>query len=219
MEYPEELLPKTSYIHIDADRLDADAIFLRRIDVSCDEVPYDDFGELPASVFVGNESIRKINSLSLSLCGIFLPKHFVYRVIPSEKCPDPNAYWEPGTECCIKEDIAFDVIDGYCTAYLPVEKWHKKRFPMRNEFEMRESCPFSGTILMEHRPTQSNFWHFELGFYEDVGSLRIMKQNKSEWQKKAYMFVYHDLVSSGGILFGSVPCRVPDTALYCVDHR
>jgi hypothetical protein len=152
------------------------------------------------------------------LCGIFLPKHFVYKVLQSEKCPDPNAYWEPGTDCCRKEDITFDFIEEYCTAYLPVEKWHKKRFPMRNEFEMRESYPFSGTILMEHRPTQSNFWHFELGFYEDVGTLRIMKKNKSEWQKKAYRFVYNDLVSSDGILFDSVPCRMPDTALYCREH-
>ena len=214
MGYPEELLPKSCYIRIDTDRLDTDAVFLRRIDVACNAIPYDDFGELPASVFIGNESIRKINGLSLSLCGIFLPKHFVYKVLPSEKCPDPNAYWEPGTDCCRKEDIAFDFIDEYCTAYLPAENWHRKRFPLRNEFEMRDSYSFSGTILIEHRPTKSNFWHFELTFYEDVESFRIMKKNKSEWQKKAYMFVFNDLVSSGGILFDSVPCRVPDTALY-----
>ncbi|GAB6091093.1 hypothetical protein JCM12856_26870 [Spirochaeta dissipatitropha] len=145
MDYPRQLLPAPNFRLIDVDQLDTASVCIRRIDVA-------------------NESTRKMNGLSVSLAGLFLPEHFKFRVVPSDRCPEPNECWRPGDRCVEPRDVTTEIETVYSVVYLPLCKWHRKPFPVRDEVHENISTSLSGVIRMVHCPTVINFWHFEIQF-------------------------------------------------------
>ena len=204
MEYPEGLLPRRHYRLIDADALPKSAVFLRRLNLGCDSIELDEFGEIPASVLLGHESLSKLDGLSINLCGDFQPEHLRLRVTGVVGENDPSRYWQPGEAAVAPNAVQFESLTDICPAYLRLESCHELAFPARDEASLQHATSFSGRVRIVHRPTITNYWHFEVVFHDGDGS--IVGANKSSWKSKAYAFVFRQLLQSGGVTLDPIPC-------------
>jgi len=194
MVYPSHLIPKRTYRLIADSALGEGSILLRRISTEQEKIPLDDFGEVPTSVFLGSESLSRLNGLSLNLLGVFLPSDISVRAIPAPECPDPHAYWNPGSYVPAASDIDFEMLDDVAALYLSYSWWHEQRFPVKDEVNFSSGMMFSGQTRVTHRPTVTNFWHLELHFAFSDGS--AIQNSKATWKKKAYEFVLRDAISA-----------------------
>ncbi len=192
MNYPPELLPQDRYRIMDTADLPGSVILLRRLNYRCGHVPFDDFGELPAKVLLGHESLSKAGGLSLNMCGVYRPEHLQLRARPSVACPGPDNYWYPGDWLPSVDDIDFERDPACCPARLHLADVHGMPFPTKNDQLAQSGHTVSGLLKAEHRPTLANFWHFELQFYGDEG--KPVTGSGTAWKRKAYEFVVRNLV-------------------------
>ena len=212
MSYPTQLLPEVHYRLIDTEALPGGAVLLRRLDYDCAEIPLDDFGEVPATVIVGHESLSKADGLSVSLCGVYRPEHLSLRATKSETCPEPGHYWCPGDPVPRESEIVFERLKDYCPGRLKLESVHRTPFPTKNDQVGQSAERLSGQVAVEHAPTVTNFWHFEIRFYQD-GTKRVGR-SKSAWKRKAHAFVLRNLVTALQVGAVGIECPPIPRTLY-----
>lgn len=128
---------------------------------------------------------------------------FVLRIFQSGQdqaraAPIPPTIGAPVPRSSEADDVAFDLLEECCPAYVRFSWWHERRFPVRDEIASLESAAFSGRVHVLHKPTMTNFWHFELEFRESEET--ILSNNSAKWKKKMYEFVCRDAVTGGGVV-------------------
>lgn len=172
--YPSELLPKPSYKLIDTDALPSNSNLIRK------SASKDIEQRRKVRVTDICADRKDLFGLSCSLYGKFLSKHFYYKV--TDKLQTQN--WQPGSKTLASDEIQWEPEEFTASFYIPIFKLHHQRFPYEKTIQ-QVTTPFTGTIQVEHVPTVSNFWHFEIHVYAENESEPINRNKAKEWQKKA----------------------------------
>lgn len=197
MEYPAHLIPQLYFTLIDTADVPDGAVFLRRVRTSRGMIPVDEFGEIPASVFLGSDSVSRMNGLSVNMQGIYTVQDIPFRAVYLSDGSSPDAIWKPGDWTPIVEDVVCEYLPESGAVHLPFSWWQSRRFPTKDEFNLPGLQKMSGRTVWTHCPTVTNFWHFELRF--TVVSGEPIKTSKSRWKRKAFEFVLRDALSSGDV--------------------
>lgn len=146
--YPQELLPRKSYT---SPVTDETSMFIRTLR----EFPYDCIEdeeflpEISDAILAPNGDLE-IYSLSLYIYGVYNEEHF--NIVVTDK--DYFADWDGIEELT---DVPFELQDRFAI-FLKTNSLKDKTVPYTNE--KGETDLYN--LHYEHKPTRSNFWHFEL---------------------------------------------------------
>lgn len=146
--YPQELLPRKSN---PSPSIDETSMFVRTLR----EFPYDCIEdeeflpEISDAILAPNGDLE-VYSLSLYIYGVYNENHF--DIVITDK--DYFAYWDGSEELT---DVPFEDQERFAI-FLKTTSLKDKTVPYINE---KGETDFYH-LHYEHKPTRSNFWHFEL---------------------------------------------------------
>ncbi len=146
--YPQELLPRKSNV---SPGIDESSMFVRTLR----EFPYDcieDEEFLPeiSDAIVAPNGDLEVYSLSLYIYGVYNETHF--NIVVTDK--DYFAYWDGNEELT---DVPFEIQER-CAVFLKSATLNDRQVEFLNEKGEKDLYH----VHCEHKPTRSNFWHFEL---------------------------------------------------------
>lgn len=190
--YPSAILPMPSYADcIDGAHLCAIShglVIQRRIKVSGSEEI------ITPEIFGSNLTEMSVNLLG----GKFLPEYVGF--IPSDnrawpECKDFNGTYHYDSEAsgiyfligkihdkCFPSERTFPDYKEYKKTEEAIASRLDK---LKSAFSKNNRYDVSYRILVEHRPTVSNFWHCQVEIAPDCDPRMVVKKNKSAWQKDA----------------------------------
>jgi len=171
--YPVELIPRPGFRIISGEVLTEGLLFTRRSRVAIHEM-HDSLGDLRIDAIC--HPSQDLYTHSWNLLGSFLEHHNRLRVDDKDHVGYLN-YWNPGDQVFSPNEITFDVID-MPSIFLPVFKVHEKQF-----IYGKNGTNETGISRVRHLPIVCNFWHFQLGFYDQSGLL--IDRNGPNWTKRA----------------------------------
>lgn len=162
--YPQELLPRKSY---ESPITDASSLFVRTLK----EFPSDCLDgheflpEIVDEILKPNGDIE-IYSLSLFLYGTYNEKHFDIVVTDKEYF----SYWDGEEEL---NDIPFERKEQF-GIFLKADVLKNKTIVFENNKQQIDRY----TLHYEHKPTRSNYWHFELFVTKNEDDLHVPRKKR-----------------------------------------
>lgn len=179
MIYPEKLLPKNTFKIITVEDIDKRVSLLRK-SVLPKEEAFDKIGDIRANAIC---EVKHVFGLSMNLYSIYDHSHIAI-IINDKKLHD---YWYPHESIPKSDDIDFEINDSTFPIFLPLNKLHRKPFPYSKNNPKNGLEVLEGFLLIDHKPTKCNFWHFELSVF-DSNSSKILR-NKPAWREKIASFL------------------------------
>lgn len=163
--YPQELLPRKN---LSIPEINSSSMFVRTLR----EFPYDCIDdneflpEITDAILAPNGDLE-IFSLSLYIYGIYNEKHFNIVVTDKDYFQDWNGEEELA-------EVPFEEQERFA-AFLKTDLLKDKSIPYVNEHGETDVY----TLHYEHKPTRSNFWHFELFVTKNDESFHIPRKSGS----------------------------------------
>ena len=161
--YPQELLPRKN---LSIPTTNSSSIFVRTLR----EFPYDCIDdneflpEITDAILAPNGDLE-VFSLSLYIYGIYRESHFEIVVTDKEYFQG----WDGEEELT---DVPFEEQERFA-AFLKTETLRDKSIPYVNEKGETDIY----TLHYEHKPTRSNFWHFELFVTKNNETVHIPRKS------------------------------------------
>ena len=161
--YPQELLPRKN---LSVPATNSSSIFVRTLR----EFPYDCIDdneflpEITDAILAPNGDLE-VFSLSLYIYGIYRESHFEIVVTDKEYFQG----WDGEEELT---DVPFEEQERFA-AFLKTETLRDKSIPYVNEKGETDIY----TLHYEHKPTRSNFWHFELFVTKNDETVHIPRKS------------------------------------------
>ena len=161
--YPQELLPRKN---LSVPATNSSSIFVRTLR----EFPYDCIDdneflpEITDAILAPNGDLE-VFSLSLYIYGIYRESHFEIVVTDKEYFQS----WDGEEELT---DVPFEEQERFA-AFLKTETLRDKSIPYVNEKGETDIY----TLHYEHKPTRSNFWHFELFVTKNNETVHIPRKS------------------------------------------
>ena len=155
---------------------------------------FDDLGQLRHSTLLEKDSQRDFFQLSFNIWGIFLEcdlKYKIMHILGSKHMSELS--WKQGH----KADYSlfkYGFFDSSEPIYFYKKDLHQKEFPITKP-NNKHTEALSGLILLEHKPTHGNFWHFQFNVLDENKTQSITK-GKGQWQKttiEKFMLLYFPL--------------------------
>lgn len=192
--YPAELLPQEIYKIILSELLPKKS-YLQRKSLQPPQNP------LPPKIRIDEVCREKkdLFGLSCNLHGKFKLENLKF-VADKKDSLGYNEYWKEGDKVLADKDIKYTVTsDTYAVFLGEIITVHGQKFPYSKSIETKEkvkvdgkektkttfvTTPFNGKILVVHRPTRCNFWHFEI-IILDQDNNEILRNKAQEWAKSA----------------------------------
>lgn len=175
MPYPEVLLPSKLFKKISCDL--SGYLVIRRTD--SEDIINPSTGTLRDEAVV-KDDIHLID-YSTNLVGCFEVEHLKYDIVGPRK-NELTRYWDFSSEVIPPEEgTDFDVLFEYGYFTLPIEEFHDFRFP----FKKGDNRDYQAVLLVVHKPTNCNYWHFEVRWhdFDKEGNPKEIKKNaKAKWQ-------------------------------------
>lgn len=204
--YPSEIIPKPGYRIIDSEQLNRiENIFLVRRALKS-SVEKDRFGHIMLDSLLPEGKEGFFYDLSWNLLGVFKSSYVKYNV----RCED----WYPGK-------LPLDVTQIESPERLSITD----NPPLYLKFSLIQNFPFTykkpeqdeqlTKVIVEHKPTVANFWHFQFAVYEtDISPCAPVKPEHKGWR-------YTSLVSNGELkimLLTKTGTEEPAEAVCCPDE-
>ncbi|MFW5804569.1 MAG: hypothetical protein ACOCWG_05005 [bacterium] len=175
MHYPEILLPNIQYKKIESDL--SGFLLIRKTETK-DIIN-------PSTLTLKDEVITfeqiHLIDYSVNLLGEFEVDHLKYKIIGNNR-QLYNSYWDFKTRVSTpKENEDFLIELGYGFFLLPIEKLNGSTFP----FQKGNEKEFVAKLLVVHKPTKCNFWHFEVRWHllnPDEDFEEFKRNKKAKWQ-------------------------------------
>lgn len=161
--YPQELLPRKN---LSIPTTNSSSIFVRTLR----EFPYDCIDdneflpEITDAILAPNGDLE-VFSLSLYIYGIYRESHFEIVVTDKEYFQS----WDGEEELA---DVPYEEQERFA-AFLKTETLRDKSIPYVNEKGETDIY----TLHYEHKPTRSNFWHFELFVTKNDETVHIPRKS------------------------------------------
>jgi hypothetical protein len=143
----------------------------------------DNLGLLRQSALLEESNQRDFFQLSFNVYGIFIVPDLRYQVkhiLGSKFMSLLN--WSEGQSADLS-CFSFSEYSDYEPIYFLKKDLHKKEFPIIKP-QNKHTSPLYGLILIEHRPTHGNYWHFQFKVLDEQNDVPISK-NKAQWQKSS----------------------------------
>ncbi len=175
MPYPQTLLPKKQFKKIECD---LSAYLLIRKTLTKDIIN-------PSTETLRDEVITlseiHLIDFSTNLLGHFELDYLQYSIVGNDR-KYYFSYWDFSSEVRTPIiNIDFELSKQYGYFLLPVKVFHGLTFP----FKKGDRKDYTATLLVTHKPTNCNFWHFEIGWHVLDSSgipIAVNKNSKAEWQ-------------------------------------
>lgn len=176
--YPFEILPQKNYKIIDSELLckNYNVYLLRR---SALEKPLDGNGKVKFDALIELGKEDRFYTLSWNLFGVFKEKHTKFIV----KSKDSKE-WHTGDVIPNVEDINFEECET-AVLYLSCKSIYNYPFLYTNK-ELKEKeksdkkSDKKGFLLIEHKPLNVNFWHFQFFVLKENGE-PIKNASSKNW--------------------------------------
>lgn len=175
--YPKEILPNPSFSII---RTNLSNHYLLRKTNSKDLFH-------PSTGLIKEELITERNSgmfgYSTHLFGVYKIEHLCLNLNISPDKKYFTAYWSPNTD--VKSPIFvkdYTLDDKYGYFFIPISKLENIKLP----FEKGDNkTSYVCTSNVEHCPTNSNYWHFEIRWSQIIPEVEngVIKENSRQWNK------------------------------------
>lgn len=180
MSYPSELLPQVGYKErINTDWLPREATLIRRA-ITSEDNTFNAKGDIRIdALFLSPEHCL---AYSCNLLGVFQVDHIIFK-------PGRNSKWNTAIELPNPNDIPYSFYEHCYPLFIDVSKLHQKPINY-SKIINQKSTKFNGRILVDHEPTVSNYWHFEVHVIDEDG--KIIEQKSNNWRKR----LGEDLASS-----------------------
>ena len=170
MSYPNKLLPKRYFKLLESDKLKDKNLLLIRS--TPDKDILDNLGQIKTKAIASPTS--NIIGYSINLLGVFRIKHSkieinkVVRSLYTSNWSPPQDFLRPkkNENRIIKEK-------GFFT--LKFEKIHNYPYPITHP---NTGISYNFLCKLEHKPTKSNYWHFELHWFDENGERVIVEKGK-----------------------------------------
>lgn len=174
MSYPQAILPRPEYRKISCNLSD---YFLLRVTGNSDIWHFSTGKLTDEALYVAHE--KQFLDYSTNLLGLFMFDFCVLR-IDGENKDYFIEDWQEGESVKAPEENKDFIIcqdnSGFC---VNIGKISGKKAP----FKRTDKCPeLEAECYVQHRPTRSNFWHFEILLLDEKRE-PISKKNMSAWKK------------------------------------
>ncbi|MGD9493608.1 MAG: hypothetical protein AB7V36_09675 [Bacteroidales bacterium] len=178
MNYPAILLPLPSYKEVICD---LSTFFLLRTTDSKDLL--DSSSETLKDNAIAIDDSHLL-AYSTNLLGHYSASHCEINFLNTSNKAYFHASWDFQSEVSVPEvtsDFIFDKNKGFFL--LPICEFDGKRIPFKKGDSTIE---YQAELKIVHKPTNSNFWHFELTWFQSNGDecFTPIKPSKSTWQKQ-----------------------------------
>jgi hypothetical protein len=174
MPYPGELLPKPNY----KGKIEVEVMLGQHPNVSLvrRSRPITDISELGfRDVFPSRSDLF---GFSTFVYGQYKREHVKYNTA------NPP-YWNEGDTCLSPGQIEF-FEENKGPLFLPLSHCHKMQVPLLKKKDSQITQTVRTTILVQHRPTIHNYWHFEFTIMDESG--KVIPREEAEdtkWIKRS----------------------------------
>ncbi len=157
MQYPNEILPQTTFKLISTEEI-SDLSLIRHIDDQLTSNLIDDTTGFLKTEFIANPTSHA-RDLSTSLLGVFTVEHTKIRLTKEGK-------EEYSIECGPNTEVAPPIFDKHFDSYENRTFWVVKVASIHNQSleytNVQNNEVLKAECLIEHTPMKWNFWHFSI---------------------------------------------------------